>query len=267
MSDPNAKKARAKMGMARLVAQGWRCARGGARVAMELEQMTMTRFILAAAAGLALAACSRAPEPPTADLSAERTAAVTAAVEAQRARFAAAPDPAQADPTTAYQFSFPGLWAERVPMTAFEGEVVLVVNTASRCGFTPQYEGLQQIYDEYHAQGFEIVGVPANNFLGQEPGTAEEIQEFCTLNYGVTFPMAAKTDVIGESRHPLYAWAEQQIGESAVPQWNFHKLLIGRDGRMIAAFPTRTEPTSEEVRNAIAAALAQNRATPASSLR
>ena len=176
-----------------------------------------------------------------------------------------APDPAAADRATAYQFSFNGLWTDRVPMTAFEGEVVLVVNTASRCGFTPQYEGLQAIYDEYHAQGFDIVGVPANNFMGQEPGSAEEIQEFCTLNYGVTFPMAAKTDVVGESRHPFYAWAEQQIGEAAVPQWNFHKILIGRDGRIIAAFPTRTEPTSEEVRNAITAALAApDSATPTS---
>jgi glutathione peroxidase len=230
--------------------------------------MTMKRRILLAAAVFALAACSRAPEPPTAELSAERTAAVTAAVEAQRTRFAAAPDPAQADQATAYQFSFPGLWTDRVPMTAFEGEVVLVVNTASRCGFTPQYEGLQQIYDEYHPQGFEVLGVPANDFMEQEPGSAEEIQEFCTLNYGVTFPMTAKTQVKGENRHPFYAWAEEQAGEATVPQWNFHKLLIGRDGRIIRAFPTRTEPTSEEVRAAIAAALAvQNSAPPTSSLR
>jgi glutathione peroxidase len=227
--------------------------------------MSMNRRTLLAFAAFALAACSPPPPAPTAEVSAERTAAVTAAVEAQRVKFAAAPDPAAADRATAYQFSFPGLWTDRVPMTAFEGDVVMVVNTASRCGFTPQYEGLQAIYDEYHAQGFDIVGVPANNFNGQEPGSTEEIQEFCTLNYGVTFPMAAKTDVVGESRHPFYAWAEQQIGESAVPQWNFHKILIGRDGRIIRAFPTRTEPTSEEVRNAIAAALAApTSATPTS---
>lgn len=231
--------------------------------------MSMNRRILLASAVIALAACSRAAEaPPTPEISAERTAAVTAAVEAQRTRFAAAPDPALADRATAYQFAFDGLWADHVPMTAFEGEVVMVVNTASRCGFTPQYEGLQAIYDEYHDQGFEIVGVPANNFMGQEPGSAEEIQEFCTLNYGVTFPMAAKTDVVGDARHPFYAWAEQQIGESAVPQWNFHKILIGRDGRIIRAFDTRTEPTAEEVRNAITTALAVQTApatAPASS--
>jgi glutathione peroxidase len=229
--------------------------------------MTITRIILAFAA-FGLVACSPpAPEAPAPDVATERSAAVTAAVQAQQTRFAAAPDPAGADRATAYQFSFPGLWAERVPMTAFEGEVVLVVNTASRCGFTPQYEGLQQIYDEYHAQGFEIVGVPANNFMGQEPGSTEEIQEFCTLNYGVTFPMAAKTEVVGAERHAFYAWAEQQIGESAVPQWNFHKILIGRDGRIIRAFDTRTEPTSDDVRSAITTALAQSNSTAPASLR
>jgi glutathione peroxidase len=203
------------------------------------------------------AACSRAPAPPPADVAQARAEAVAAAVQEQNARFAAAPAPSATDPASAYQFEFVGLYAPRVPMTAFEGDVVLVVNTASRCGFTPQYEGLQQIYDEYHAQGFEVLGVPANNFGGQEPGTTEEIQQFCAANYGVTFPMAAKTDVVGENRHPLYSWAEAQLGESAVPQWNFHKLLIGRDGRLIAAFPTRTEPTSAEVRAAITEALAR----------
>jgi glutathione peroxidase len=255
------------MGARPTIAQGWRCAPDGAKLTGE-PNMPINYNILFAAAALVLAACTQAPPPPSAEVSEERTAAVTAAVEAQRARFAAAPDPAQADQATAYQFAFNGLWTDRVPMTAFEGEVVLVVNTASRCGFTPQYEGLQAIYDEYHAQGFEVVGVPANNFMGQEPGTTEEIQEFCTLNYGVTFPMAAKTDVVGDERHPFYAWAETQLGEAAVPQWNFHKLLIGRDGRLIAAFPTRTEPTSEEVRNAIVQALAasapQSSAVPTS---
>jgi len=210
-----------------------------------------------AAVCLVAAACSRAPAPPTADVAEARSQAVSAAVQAQNAAFAAAPPVAEADRATAYQFEFAGLYTPRLPMTAFAGEVVLVVNTASKCGFTPQYEGLQQIYTEYHAQGFEIVGVPANNFMGHEPGTTEEIREFCELNYGVTFPMAARTDVIGDSRHPFYAWAETQLGESAVPRWNFHKLLIGRDGRLIRAFPTRTEPTAQEVRDAITAALAQ----------
>ncbi len=223
------------------------------------------RSLASLAALVTVAACNQPAEPPTAEVAGERNAVVTAAVEAQRTRFAAAPPVSEADRATAYQFEFAGLWADRLPMTAFEGEVVLVVNTASECGFTPQYEGLQAIYDEYQARGFEVVGVPANNFNGQEPGSAEEIQEFCTLNYGVTFPMATKTDVVGEARHPFYAWAEQQLGESAVPGWNFHKLLIGRDGRLIAAFGSSAEPTSDEIRAAIEAALAAStRATPTS---
>jgi glutathione peroxidase len=222
----------------------------------------MRSHILLTIGALALAACSRAPAPPTADVAQARNAAVAAAVEEQRARFTAAPPVAEANPATAYQFEFTGLWTDRLPLTAFENEVVLVVNTASRCGFTPQYEGLQEIYAEYHDQGFEIVGVPSNDFAGQEPGAEQEIRDFCSLNYGVTFPMAGKTEVIGDQRHPFYAWAQTQLGEVAVPAWNFHKLLIGRDGRLIAAFPTRTEPTSEEVRAAINAALATD---PASS--
>lgn len=217
----------------------------------------MKPLIAALATALALAACNAAPEAPAPDVVQARNAAVTAAVAEHERWFAAAAPVAEADRSTAYQFEFPGLWTARVPMTAFEGQVVLVVNTASRCGFTPQYQGLQQIYDEYREQGFRVVGVPSNNFNGQEPGSAEEIQEFCTLNYGVTFPMAAKTEVIGEGRHPFYQWAEAQLGEAAIPQWNFHKLLIGRDGRVIAAFGTRTAPESPEVRAAIAAALAQ----------
>lgn len=211
--------------------------------------------LAALAFALALAACSQdagSPPPEAADARAEAVAAATAEHEA---RFSAAPDPATADRATAYQFRFDGLSTSSVPMTAFEGDVVLVVNTASRCGLTPQYEGLQQLYADYHAQGFEVLGVPSNNFNGQEPGSADEIREFCTLNFGVTFPMAAKTDVVGDARHPFYAWAEAQLGEAAVPQWNFHKLLIGRDGRLIAAFPSNVTPTADEIRAAITAAL------------
>lgn len=216
----------------------------------------MARLASLIVAMAALAACSQpapAPEAETAELASAD--AVAASVAEYQTRFDAAPPVADADRTTAYQFEFEGLSTARVPMTAFEGEVVLVVNTASKCGFTPQYEGLQDIYEEYHPRGFEVVGVPANNFNGQEPGTAEEIRDFCSLNFGVTFPMAGKTDVVGEARHPFYAWSETQLGASAVPGWNFHKLLIGRDGRLIAAFPSTTTPTSDEIRAAIEAAL------------
>jgi glutathione peroxidase len=220
-------------------------------------------LVLAAAlAGLA-AACSPAAPAPDADAAQApatapedpQAAAVAAAVEDQRRRFAAARPATPADNATAYQFNFEGLSTPRVPMTAFDGEVVLVVNTASKCGFTPQYEGLQQIYREYHDRGFEVLGVPSNDFGGQEPGTAEEIRDFCSLNFGVTFPMAAKVDVVGDSAHPFYRWAKAQLGDSAVPQWNFHKILVGRDGRLIKAFPSATTPTSDDVRTAITAAL------------
>jgi glutathione peroxidase len=225
----------------------------------------MSRSILAVLAILALSACNRAPPPPSAEVAETRTEVVAAAVQEQRARFEAAPPVANADRNTAYQFEFTGLWTDRLPLTAFEGEVALVVNTASRCGFTPQYEGLQEIYTEYREQGFEVIGVPSNNFAGQEPGSAQEIQDFCSLNYGVTFPMAGKTEVVGAAAHPFYRWAQAQLGESAVPGWNFHKILVGRDGRLIAAFGSRTEPTSEELRAAITQALAApTSATPTS---
>jgi glutathione peroxidase len=200
------------------------------------------------------------PAPPTPEQEAARTAEVAAAVAEQERRFAAAPRPSAADGGTAYQFEFAGLWTETVPLTAFRGEVVLVVNTASRCGYTPQYQGLQQIYNDYRAQGFEVLGVPSANFRNQEYGTAEEIQEFCTLNYGVTFPMAGATDVVtdperGLTAHPFYQWAQSQAGDAAIPRWNFHKILVGRDGRVIATFPTNVDPASEQVRTAIASAL------------
>jgi glutathione peroxidase len=223
--------------------------------------MKLTLGALIAALALGAAACSPAPaakvEAPAATTTPEdaQAAVVRAAVEEQRTRFAAAPPVSGADRATAYQFEFDGLSTPHVPLTAFAGEVVLVVNTASKCGFTPQYQGLQEIYGEYHERGFEVLGVPANNFGGQEPGTAEEIRDFCSLNFGVTFPMAGKTDVIGENAHPFYKWAKAQLGDAAVPQWNFHKLLIGRDGRLIAAFPSTVTPTSEEVRAAVNAAL------------
>lgn len=210
---------------------------------------------LSALAALVLSACQPAAAQVDPATEAARSAAVRAAVQQQMTRFSAAPAATPADNGSAYQFSFDGLMLPRVPMTAFRGEVVLVVNTASRCGFTPQYEGLQQIYSEYHGRGFEIVGVPSNDFMGQEPGTSEQIADFCRLNYGVTFPMAAKVDVVGAHRHPFYAWAQSQIGNAAVPQWNFHKILIGRDGRVITAFGTRTTPTDASVRQAIEAAL------------
>lgn len=183
------------------------------------------------------------------------TEAVNAAVAEHQALFASAPPVEQAPEGTAYRFAFDGLSTPNLPMTAFQGDVVLVVNTASKCGFTPQYEGLQTLYEEYGDRGFAVVGVPSGDFLNQELESAEDIREFCTLNFGVTFPMAGRTRVTGDDAHPFYQWARSEMGEEAVPAWNFHKLLIDRQGRLIAAFPSATTPTADEVRQAVEQAL------------
>ncbi|WEO96866.1 glutathione peroxidase [Streptomyces sp. FXJ1.172] len=140
----------------------------------------------------------------------------------------------------------------------YEGTAVLIVNVASKCGLTPQYSGLEQLQERYAGQGFTVLGVPCNQFLGQEPGTAEEIAEFCSATYGVTFPLTEKVEVNGEGRHPLYqrlvGFADAQ-GHSGDIRWNFEKFLIGRDGRIVARFSPQTEPESAEVVSAIEAQL------------
>ncbi|MFA5682949.1 MAG: glutathione peroxidase [Lysobacteraceae bacterium] len=123
---------------------------------------------------------------------------------------------------------------------AYAGKVVLVVNTASKCGFTPQYEGLEALHARLSARGFSVIGFPSNDFLGQEPGSEEEIAEFCTLTYGVKFPMYEKVTVKGKDATPLYRALAEATGE--VPGWNFHKYLIDRDGRAVASYGSRTKP-------------------------
>ena len=145
------------------------------------------------------------------------------------------------------------------PLVAFEGKVVLVVNVASRCGLTPQYEGLQRLYDEYRRQGLEILAFPCNQFAGQEPGGDAEVKEFACVQYGVGFPLFSKIDVNGKGRAPLYAWlCAQEVGPDASGdvEWNFAKFLIGRDGRVIGRFSPRTEPCSLELRRCLEEALA-----------
>ena len=137
----------------------------------------------------------------------------------------------------------------------FEGKVLLVVNTASKCGFTPQYEGLEKLHAELAAQGFAVVGFPSNDFMSQEPGDEKQIREFCTLTYGVKFPMFEKVSVKGEVADPFYKELAAQGGGE--PGWNFHKYLIGKDGRVIRAFGSRTKPEAPELRAAIEAALEQ----------
>ena len=135
----------------------------------------------------------------------------------------------------------------------YAGKVTLVVNVASKCGFTPQYAGLQKLHDELASRGFSVLGFPSNDFAGQEPGTPEEIAEFCQKNYGVTFPMFAKVVTkAGEGQSPIYAF----LGKGGeLPAWNFGKYLVGRDGKVVAYFPSKVAPDSKELRDAIEKAL------------
>jgi len=127
----------------------------------------------------------------------------------------------------------------------FDGKVLLIVNTASKCGFTPQYEGLEAMHAKYEAQGFAVLGFPSNEFMGQEPGTEEQIKEFCTLTYGVKFPMFEKTQVKGDDASVLYKRLKEATGEQ--PAWNFHKYLVDRNGKVVKSFGSRTKPDDKEM--------------------
>jgi glutathione peroxidase len=158
---------------------------------------------------------------------------------------------------TAYAFSFPGLSSGDIRLAEFAGKPILVVNTASLCGFTPQYGGLQQLWSEFHGRGLMIIGVPSNDFGGQEPGGASEIAATAQKHYGVTFPIAAKAVVKGPNAHPFYKWAAEARPRD-VPRWNFHKYLIGRDGYIAEVFPESVDPVDTRVKTAIARALADS---------
>jgi len=157
---------------------------------------------------------------------------------------------------TAYDYSFTTLMEHQpLPLLQFKGKVVLVVNTASNCGFTKQYAGLQKLYDTYQAQGLVILGVPSNDFGSQEPGKDEEIAHFCETNYGVTFPMASKEVVSGKQAHPFYQWAREELGFGTAPKWNFHKYLIDRNGALVDYFNSTTDPEADRLVQAIEQAL------------
>jgi glutathione peroxidase len=143
-----------------------------------------------------------------------------------------------------YDFAVQGLDGRQDILTPLRGEVTLAVNVASKCGFTPQYTGLEELYQELRDKKFSIVGFPCNQFGGQEPGTAAEIHSFCSLTYGVSFPLAEKIDVNGPRRHPLYAWlTAKDNGFPGDIGWNFEKFLIARDGRLVCRYPSATKPT------------------------
>jgi glutathione peroxidase len=153
--------------------------------------------------------------------------------------------------STAYDFEFTGIDGSPLPLKRFEGQAMLVVNVASKCGFTPQYAGLQRLYQEYHDRGFTVIGVPCNQFLWQEPARETEIAAFCAVTYSVTFPLTEKTAVKGGKAHPFYKWARERMGRVAHPAWNFHKLLTNKAGEPVAAFKSKIVPESSELRLAI----------------
>lgn len=155
----------------------------------------------------------------------------------------------------AFDFTLPGLNGGELKLDAYAGRPLLIANTASKCGFTPQYAGLQLISNEYGTRGLVVIGVPSNDFGGQEPGSEAEIAGFCSKNYGVGFPMAGKLPVSGRHAHPLFRWLGEQGGVLARPRWNFFKYVIGRDGRLIDWFSSVTRPESGRVRAAIEKAL------------
>ncbi len=153
--------------------------------------------------------------------------------------------------TTAFDFEFTGIDGSPLPLRRFEGQALLVVNVASKCGFTPQYTGLQRLYQRYHERGFTVLGVPCNQFLWQEPAKETEIAAFCAVTYAVTFPMTGKTNVKGAKAHPYFRWMRDALGRAAHPAWNFHKLLTDPQGKPVAAFKSRVEPESPELTQVI----------------
>ena len=161
--------------------------------------------------------------------------------------------PAMAE--SAHDFSFDAIEGGDLPMSQFKGKAVLVVNTASFCGYTPQYEGLQSLWSEYKDKGLVVLGVPSNDFGAQEPGTAEEIKDFCEANFDVDFPLAGKEVVKGGNAHPFYQWAAAEKGQDNAPRWNFHKYLVAPDGSLVNAFPSKVEPMSKELVTAVEANL------------
>jgi glutathione peroxidase len=152
---------------------------------------------------------------------------------------------------TAYDYTLESLKGDKLPLKKFKGQPLLIVNTASKCGFTPQYAGLEEIWKAHKKDGLVVIGVPSNDFANQEPGGSKEIAEFCQANYGVDFPMAGKVHVSGSQAHPLFQFLRQEGGFLAAPRWNFYKYLIGRDGHLSTWFASTTAPTSGRFKKAV----------------
>jgi glutathione peroxidase len=164
------------------------------------------------------------------------------------------PQPAQAE-AGVHAFSFTAIKGGPLPLQRFADRPILIVNTASMGGFTYQYSALQRVWERYREAGLVVLGVPSNDFGGQEPGSSEEIKSFCEANFDVDFPMTEKVSVRGSGSHPLFVWLRQQLGEGTGPRWNFHKYLVDRHGSVIGSWPSSVEPDAPEMTAAIERAL------------
>jgi len=156
---------------------------------------------------------------------------------------------------TAYDFRFRSIDGGELPLSKFAGKPLLLVNVASQCGLTPQYAGLESLWRARRDDGLVVLGVPANDFGSQEPGTEVEIKTFCETRFAVDFPMTSKEHVTGPDAHPLYKWVAQELGDAGTPKWNFHKYLFGRNGGIAGSFGSRTPPDAPEIKSAIDEAL------------
>ena len=144
-----------------------------------------------------------------------------------------------------YNFEFNGIDGKEIKLSNYKNKVLVIVNVASRCGYTPQYDGLQKLWSNYKDKGLVVIGVPTNNFK-QEPGTNKEIKDFCQANFNINFPMTEKTSVIGNNAHPFYKWAKDNHGMGAIPKWNFHKIVVGKNGKVVDTFASFTKPSSKK---------------------
>jgi glutathione peroxidase len=155
----------------------------------------------------------------------------------------------------AYDFNFNDLDGSSLNLSDFKNKVIVVVNVASQCGFTNQYDDMQRVWNEYQKKGLVMIGVPSNDFGNQEPGSSKDIKIFCEAKFGITFPMTEKVIVKGKNAHPFYLWAKKNHGNSAVPKWNFHKIIIDKNGKIEDTFASITKPTSERFIKVIEKAL------------
>ena len=155
----------------------------------------------------------------------------------------------------AYDFDFSDLDGSTLNLSEYKNKVIVVINVASQCGFTKQYEDMQKIWEKYQARGVIMLGIPSNDFGNQEPGSNQEIKNFCEAKFGISFPMTEKVSVKGESAHSFYKWAKENHGKSAVPKWNFHKIIIGKNGKIVDTFSSITNPSSKKFVKALEKAL------------